>query len=120
MSQFDSTGFEDLRTYLQNNWAFIALLDDTGTEALRWDANNNANVTWASGPGANPLTAELTVTGQDLIDAGQTLPVTLASTEAYKTSSATTRMGADPMTNATFEAPEDEAVITHDYEMPPI
>lgn len=120
MTEFNSAGYEDLRTYLQNNWQFIAVLDDSGTEQLRWEIGVNTNTTWASGPNTNPLTAELTITGQDLIDAGATLPVTLASTEAYKSGTATTVMGSDPITDATVEASGDEVTISHDYEMPTI
>jgi len=117
---FDAFGYEDLRTYLQNNWNWLAFVDGGGTEQLRWDLNNNNNVSWTNGPSTNPLTAEITVTGQDLVDAGGTLPITLVQTEVFKNSSATTRLGHDTHTEATFEATADEVVFTHDYEMPPI
>jgi len=119
-TQFESFGNEDIRTYLQNNWNFIAVLDDAGTEQLRWEVDANANTTWSSGPGTNPLTAQLTITGQDIIDAGGSLPVTLARTETYKSSSATTRTSTDTFTDATLEATNDELTITHDYEVPQI
>jgi len=120
MTQFDSAGFEDLRTYLQNNWAFIAVLDDAGAEQLRWDVAANSSASFTSGASSNPLTAELTVTGQDIQDAGGTLPVTIKTTEVYKSGPASTRMGSDSMTDATLESSADEVVITHDYEMPPV
>ncbi|WP_139203561.1 hypothetical protein [Halorientalis persicus] len=119
MTQLDSYGFEDLRTYIQNNWAFIAVIDDASNEALRWDVAANANASWSSGPGSNPLTAELTVTGQDVIDAGGSLPITLTGTESYKSSSATTRTTHDPWSDATLEVAEDEVVISHNFRLPP-
>lgn len=118
-NQFDAYGFEDLRTYLQNNWAYIAIIDDGGTEVLRWDANSNANITWTSGPSTNPLSAEIVITGQDIIDAGGTLPVTLASTETYMSSSATSRTSGDPIKDATLDQSGDEVTVNHDYSMPP-
>lgn len=125
MPAFEPAGYQDLRTYLKNNWAFIAILDDTGTERLRWDVNSNANATWSSDETSNPLTAQLTVTGQDLIDAGHSLPVVLDSTEAFKTSSSPTIMATDVLkdangvaTTATMEAPGDEVTISHEYQMP--
>jgi len=117
-TQADSYGFEDLRQYVQNNWAFIAVVDSTGSEVLRWDANNNANVTWTSGPASNPLTAELVVTGQDLIDAGASLPVTLVRTDAFKSDAASARVAHDSYTDATFEEEADELTITHNYQIP--
>lgn len=116
---FDSAGNEDLRTYIQNSWAFIAVVDASGGEVLRWDANNNASVTWTSGPASNPLVAELTVSGQDILDAGGSLPVTLTRTELYKSTGTSTRMATDPYTDATLEAPNDELTITHNIEIPP-
>ncbi len=115
----EAAGYDDLRAYIQNNWPFVAILDDTGTEWLRWDVAANANAQWTSGPSTNPLTAELTVTGSDLQNAGATLPITLNRTEAYKTSSATTRMGTDTHTDATVQVSGDEVVITHRFRLPP-
>lgn len=117
-SPFSADGYADLRSYVQSNWNWIAVLDDSGSEVLRWDISSNANAQWTSGPSGNPLTAELTITGQTLVDAGSTLPVTLASTEAYQSSSATAPMGSDSMTNATLEADNDTLTITHHYELP--
>lgn len=118
-NQFESYGFEDLRTYLQNNWAYIAIVDDGGTEVLRWDANNNSNISWTSGPSTNPLSAEITITGQDIIDAGGSLPVTLARTETYMSSSATSRTSYDPISNATIDQDGDQVTVHHDYSLPP-
>lgn len=112
-SNFDSAGSEDLRTYIQSNWEYVAVVDDSGTEQLRWDVAANGNASWSSGPSSNPLEATLTVTGQDVLDAGGSLPVTLASTESFKTGSGGTRMGSDSYTDAKLEAPADEVVVTH-------
>jgi hypothetical protein len=118
MSQFEPAGFEDLRTYLQNNWNHIGVVDTGGNEQIRWDVSLNSNASFTSGPGSNPLTAQLTITGQDILDAGGSLPVTLTKTEVFKSSGSSTIMGQDSMTDATLEATGDEVVVTHDYEMP--
>jgi len=113
---FSSAGHTDIRTYLKNNWNWIAVLDDGGAEQLRWNILNNANVTITSDETNNPLTVELEVTGADV---SGTLPVTLSSTGAYKGSGTTTSMGSDTMTDATLEADGDTVTITHDYQHPP-
>lgn len=118
-TQFDSAGFSDLRSYIQSNWPFVAVIDDSGNEVLRWDVAANSNASWSSGPSSNPLEATLVITGQDIVDAGGSTPVTIDLTESYKTSSATTRMCGDPFTNATLEAPADEVTITHQLSLPP-
>ena len=115
---FSSSGYTDLRGYVKNNWNYIAVLDDTGTEQLRWDVLNNSNVTITSDATSNPLTAELSVTGQDIQDAGGSLPVTLAETQAYQGSATSTSMGSDTMTDATLEKSGDTVTITHNYELP--
>jgi len=117
---FESEGYTDLRNYLQNNWNHIAVLDDTGTEQIRLEVGTDSNATFISDSSTNPLTAELVVSGQNIQDAGGSLPVTLNKTEAYKSSSATTVMGSDTMSDATLEQSGDEVTITHDYEMPQI
>jgi hypothetical protein len=118
-SPFDASGNTDLREYIQNNWTHVAVVDSGGSEQLRWDVAANGNASWSSGSASNPLEATLTVTGQDIQDAGGSLPVTLSRTESYKSSGASTRMGADPYTDATLEAPADEVVVTHQIEVPP-
>ena len=115
-SNFDTDGYTDLRAYIQNNWTHIAVVDSGGNEQLRWDVAANSNASWSSGPSSNPLEATLTITGQDIQDAGGTLPVTLTRTESYKGSGTSTRMGADTYTDATLEAPADEVTITHQIE----
>lgn len=118
-SPFDSDGNTDLREYIQANWPYVAVVDSGGTEQLRWDIAANGNASWSSGPSSNPLKATLTVTGQDIQDAGGSLPVTLARTESYKSSESSTRMGSDTHTDATLEAPLDKVVVTHTIELPP-
>lgn len=125
-TQFDSYGFEVLRGLVQSNIPFVAVVDDTGTEVLRWDVPNNGSASWASGPGTNPLAAELVITGQDIIDAGGSLPVTLVRTEAYESSAATTRVNHDTIRGdsgdpapATLEVAEDTLTITHNHRLPP-
>lgn len=119
VTQFESHGFDDLRLYVENNWDFIALVDDQGNELLRWQVPDNANTTWDSTSSSNPLRAKLTVTGQDIQDAGNTLPVTVDLTESYKSASATTRTTYDPFTNISIEVPNDKVVITHEFRLPP-
>lgn len=116
---FDTSGYTDLRAYIQNNWTHIAVVDSGGGEQLRWDVAANGNASWSSGSASNPLEATLTITGADIQNAGGSLPVTLSRTESYKSDGSSTRMGSDSHTDATLEAPADEVVVTHQIEVPP-
>ena len=113
---FSNAGHQDIRTYLKNNWNWIAVVADNGSEQLRWDTLNNGNVTIISDETNNPVTVELEITGADV---SGNLPVTLTKTEAYKGSGTSSSMGSDTMTNATLEANGDTVTITHNYEHPP-
>jgi len=119
MTQFEPHGFKDLRTYLQNNWQYIAVVDDTGSEVLRWDVAANGSASFTSGPTSNPLTTELIITGQDIVDAGGSLPITLERTETYTSATASTRTSTDTISSATLEHSADQVTISHDYRMPP-
>lgn len=119
MTSFDANGYDDLRSYMQNNWRHIAIVDDQGTELFRINVNTDSRASFVSGSGANPLTAEITLTGQDFMDEGISLPSTVALTEVYKTSAGTTRVAHDSVKDATVETANDEVIITHDYKIPP-
>lgn len=117
-TEIESHGYEDLRSYVLNNWNFIAVVDDVGNEVLRWQVPDNNNTQILSSSGTNPATVELVVTGQDIQDAGNTLPVTVAQTEAFSSQAATTRFGYDTFSNITVQVPNDEIIILHDYSLP--
>jgi len=120
-SEFNAAGYEDVRTYIQNNWTHIALINDSGTEITRIDVAADSRSSWSSGPSTNPLTATITVTGGDSdIDVESNGAVTISKTESYKSGGASTSMAGDPFTNATLEASNDEVTITHDIEHPTI
>lgn len=117
MTEFSASGYDDLRAYVRNNWNWIAIVNSGGTEQARLDINNSTNVTILSDETGNPLSVEIEITGSEL---SGSLPQTLSSTEAFKSSSATTVMSSDTFTDATMEASNDTLTITHDYELPQI
>ena len=117
--EYATNGYDDVRSYVYNNHNWLALVDDTGTEHIRWDLLANTNVTVTSDATSNPIEYEITVTGQDLVDAGATLPVSLQTQELYLTSSATTPLASQVIedssgtdTTATLEATTDEVLLT--------
>lgn len=120
MPAFTNAGYTNIRAHLQNTWNWVAVVDSNGNEQLRWQVDANPNTTWASDSSSNPLRAELTVTGQDILDAGGSLPVTLTRTETFTSETATQRTSYDSYTDAPLQVANDEVVITHSYEVPQI
>jgi hypothetical protein len=119
MVDYDLHGYDQIRNYIQSNWNWLAILNDSGTELLRWDLTANANVTVVSDETSDPLEYTITVTGQDIVDAGYSLPQTLSNLELYETSGASTRVGGDTLrdsegnaTTATMEATSDAIEVT--------
>jgi len=66
MTDFDTHGYEDLRTYLvaADGWSHVALLDDAGAEVTRIDIHNDNRASWGD-PSTNPVTLAVTITGGD-------------------------------------------------------
>lgn len=118
-TQLDSFGFQDLRTYIKDNWPYIAVFDSGGNEVLRWDVASHTSAQYSSGPSGNPLQAELTITGQDILDAGGSLPVTITESESYKVDSGGTRTSHDTFNGIDVEVQGDEAVVIHNFRLPP-
>lgn len=126
MVNYDAYGYDQIRSHVQSTWNWLAILNDSGTELLRWDLTANANATLSSDATANPLEYTITVTGQDIVDAGGSLPETLSELELYESSAASTPVGQDSLrdsggnaTTATLEAPSDTVDITFTQNWPP-
>jgi hypothetical protein len=126
MVEYNAYGYELVRSYIKTNWSWLAILNDSGTELLRWNLTSNGNVTLSSDETSNPLEYTITITGQDLIDAGYSLPQTLSSGELYESDTASTAIGSDSLrasdgtaTTATLEAATDTVDLTWTQEWPP-
>jgi hypothetical protein len=114
-SPIESAGYTDLRSYVESNWTTIALLDSNDSEITRIDLESDGRVNLVSDSATNPLEYEITITGSD---SDISLPVTIDTTEVYKSSSATTRMGTDTYSDATIKKSQDEVTITHQIALP--
>lgn len=127
MAEYNTDGYTDVRTYVYNNHNWLAIVDDTDTEQLRWDLNSNANVTEVAGPSTNPIEYEITVTGQDLVDAGATLPVTIERGKLYDSDTSSTPYSDNTLTDdsgnplsAQLGTVNDEVVATFTNEWPQV
>lgn len=81
MSDFNATGYEDLREHIvsASGWAYLALVDDAGTEETRIDIHNDSRASWGD-PASNPVTLTVDVSGDD---SDISTPVELAESELH-------------------------------------
>lgn len=117
MVQYDSYGNQRLRELANNNFTYLALIDDLGNEITRIDVTTDSRVVNEPDPRTNPLTYSVKISGtnNDI-----TRPVTIAKTELYETSNGTTPVGMDTMVDAIIESPGDVVTVSHDQEIPQI
>lgn len=127
MSEYNTDGYTDVRTYVYNNHNWIGIFDDTDTELLRWDLSANTNVTEVSGPASNPIEYDIEITGQDIIDAGYSLPVTIVYGQVYDSDTSSTPFASDNFaddsgadTSATIKTSGDTVVVAFTNEWPNI
>lgn len=110
-------GDEDLRQHIQDEWTHVALIDDEGGEETRIDIDADSRAEWTDPPAENPMSLEITVTGDDGdID----LPVALVESALYRVAD-----GGDPLSGddfaegvATLGAPVDQLTVAHDIQQP--
>jgi len=116
MATLSSYTYEQLRTWFQRNYPWVALYDDEGNEITRIDINNDSRASWSSGPSANPLAATIDIAGAD---DDITPPVTFSASESLETESATSGAGKDGFADATLHVDADELTLTHEVHLPP-
>lgn len=110
-------GNQDLRAAIQNRWTHVALIDDTGSEAVRIEIANDSRAQWLDDPSSNPMSLEVSVSGSD---SDISVPVDLNRTELYDGASATASYSGDDFDEgvATIGSDSDTVTVTHDIEQP--
>lgn len=115
-SPYSSHGYQRLRELGADQFTYLVLVDDTGTEVTGIDITSDSRVQNTPDPSTNPLTYTVELEGSD---SDVPNPVTIAETRLYESSSTSTPVGSDTMKNATVEALNDTLTITHEQSLPP-
>ena len=110
MANLPAGGEDDIRSYIQSNWTFIALTDDAGAEIFRVDVTADSRFAFSSDSTADPLTISGSVTGGD---SDISLPVTVSGSELYKSASDATVRSDETFANATLQTSQDTIDIDH-------
>ncbi len=116
MSAVTNTGYQDLRDYIQANWVYIELRDNTGTPIMRIP-ESDTRVTWTHSAGAQVMELTTIIKGSD---ADVTLPKTFAQAAIFKVASGGTALSSEAFTPFTMEASTDQLTLTYRIEVPEV
>ena len=109
-----SDGVDDVLSYVEGYWTYIGLYDHND-EITRFHAPSDDRVTWTIDTTANEVVATITVRGSDndIVPSDATEPTTITETKTFLNESTTNSLSTDTDTEASVEADNDEAIITH-------
>lgn len=113
MAEISTAGYSELRSFIQSDWKYIALVSETDTEILRLDATTDARCT-------------LSVVGNDVVytvvvkgsDADIIAPVTIAGSKIYDVATGGSAYGNETFTPFTIEGDQDELTVTYSIQVP--
>ncbi|MFB7304655.1 hypothetical protein [Heyndrickxia sporothermodurans] len=114
MAEFSQAGYQKIRDYIEANWKYIELQDETGTAIIRLGIGDS-RVTWTHTADSNPLKLQIKIKGSDV-----SLPKTFAISAIFDVAS-----GGSPLAVSNFEATTlsqaiDELTVEHSLEVPDI
>jgi len=112
-------GDEDIRAYIEENWTYVALVDDEGEEVTRLDIEEDSRAEFVSDAADNPLTIEVSVEGSD---DDIPVPTTFERSELFKVDTDGDELSGDDFAEGTAEiaSENDTLQVTHDIEQPVI
>ncbi|WP_003545437.1 hypothetical protein [Desulfotomaculum nigrificans] len=116
MAEITASAYQNLRDYIQNNWKYIELRDDTNTPIFRIDTSD-PRVTWTHTAGANPLELTCVISGSDT---DITLPKTFASSAIYNVATGGDAFSIETFTPFTMTNTADQLIIKHQIQVPQI
>jgi len=117
-TEIREAGYQSIRDFVEANWIYINLEDDTGTEILRI-STSDSRVTWTHSAGSQVLELEIIVSGGD---SDISLPQTFASSSVYAVATGGDILSRDDagFETTTFQTTADTLTTTHQIEIPNI
>lgn len=116
MAEITSQAYQDLRDYIQSNWQYIELQDDSGVAMLRLSPSDS-RVTWTHNAGDQTLKLQIVVKGSD---SDITLPKTFASSHIFNVVSGGTSYSDETFTPFNMSTVDDELTVIHSIQVPQI
>ncbi|BDH63317.1 hypothetical protein MTP04_34470 [Lysinibacillus sp. PLM2] len=116
MAEIKQEGYQTIRDFIQENWQYIELKDDTGVAVLRLSPSD-ARVSWTHTADSQSLELQVIVTGADV---DITLPQTFASSSIYDVAVGGSAYSEEPFTPFTMEGTGDQLTVKHQIQVPVI
>lgn len=116
MAEITSQAYQDLRDYIQSNWQYIELRDDSNNAILRLSPSDN-RVMWTNNAGDQTLKLQIVVKGSD---SDITLPKTFASSHIFNVATGGTSFSNETFTPFTMSTDQDELTVIHSIQVPQV
>ncbi|MGE6259220.1 hypothetical protein ACQKCU_15160 [Heyndrickxia sporothermodurans] len=114
MAEITSQAYQDLRDYIQSNWKYIELQDESGKAIIRLSPTDN-RVTWSHAAGDQTLKLQVIIKGSD---SDITKPSTLAKSLIFNVTQGGQPFSIESFTPFTIEQNEDELTVIHSIQVP--
>lgn len=124
MVEILTAGYQSIRDFVNssatipNEWDYIAVYDDTGSEVTRVSITGDSRCQWLDADGDNVLKIEFDITGSD---SDISLPVTLEQSAVWDDTSANSGnqiSAKESFASATLNQSGDNVVVTHTINIP--
>ncbi|MFD2703920.1 hypothetical protein [Salibacterium lacus] len=116
MAEIKSAGYQAIRDFIQSNWTYIEIKDDSDTAVLRVSPSDS-RVSWIHTAGNQTLQIQIVVKGSD---SDISIPQTFALSAIFDTESGGTAYSEESFTAFTMESEEDEITVVHSIQVPQV
>ncbi|WP_210367431.1 hypothetical protein [Bacillus sp. REN3] len=116
MAEITQAAYQNLRDYIQANWKYIELQDDTGVAIVRLSVYDS-RVTWTHSVGEQTLKLQVIIKGSD---SDITVPKTFAKSVIFNVATGGNLLSTESFTPFTIEGDQDELTVIHLIEVPKV
>lgn len=114
MAEITQAAYQNLRDYIQSNWKYIELQDDTGVAIVRLSPSDSRVTSIIEG---NNVKITVVVKGSD---SDITAPKTFAKSVIYNVATGGSPLSVESFTPFTIEGDQDELTIIHSIQVPKV
>lgn len=114
MAEITSAGYQSVRDFIEANWVYIELRDDTSTPVLRLGVSDS-RVSWTHNPGDQVLELTVVLKGSD---ADVPLGTTFGGSAIFDVGTGGSALSEETFTPFTISVDEDQLTVKHRIEVP--
>lgn len=114
MAEISTAAYTDLRNYIQSNWNYIELQDESGTAIVRLSPSDSRVTSIIEG---NNVKITVVVKGSD---SDIIAPSTFAKSVIYNVASGGDKLSEETFTPFTVEGDQDELTVIHNIQVPQV